>query len=186
VLAHNISLINVQASVALHLLDDHPDQARPALVNIKAASHDALKELRTALDVPAARRGCASCARPDARRSRRVDRRRPSRRARRPHDDRRTGRAVAVGSRARRPTASCRRHSPTSHATPRRTTCRCTSSTTRASRSRCSTTVSVVLPRAGNGLVGMRERAVALGGSVTAGPRPDGGFRVAAHLPRQP
>jgi signal transduction histidine kinase len=29
VLAHNIALINVQASVALHLLDEHPDQARP-------------------------------------------------------------------------------------------------------------------------------------------------------------
>ena len=51
VLAHNIALINVQASVALHLLDEHPDQARPALATIKEASHDALSELRTALDV---------------------------------------------------------------------------------------------------------------------------------------
>ena len=51
VFAHNISLINVQASVALHLIDDRPEQARPALVNIKVASHDALQELRTALDV---------------------------------------------------------------------------------------------------------------------------------------
>ena len=51
VLAHNISLINVQASVALHLIDDRPEQAKPALLNIKVASHDALQELRTALDV---------------------------------------------------------------------------------------------------------------------------------------
>ena len=50
-LAHNISLINVQASVALHLLDDNPDQARPALTTIKDASRDALRELRNALDV---------------------------------------------------------------------------------------------------------------------------------------
>jgi len=35
----------------------------------------------------------------------------------------------------------------------------------------------------GNGISGMRERAAALGGSLDAGPRPGGGFRVAAHLP---
>jgi hypothetical protein len=29
----------------------------------------------------------------------------------------------------------------------------------------------------------MRERAAALGGTVEAGPRPDGGFRVMAHIP---
>jgi signal transduction histidine kinase len=36
---------------------------------------------------------------------------------------------------------------------------------------------------AGLGLVGMRERAEALGGRVTAGPGPDGGYRVTATLP---
>jgi signal transduction histidine kinase len=39
------------------------------------------------------------------------------------------------------------------------------------------------LPGGGNGLVGMRERVVALGGSFAAGPEPDGGFRVEAVLP---
>src|SRR5262249_60116517 len=51
VLAHTISLINVQASVALHLLDEQPERARPALTEIKQHSREALRELRTALDV---------------------------------------------------------------------------------------------------------------------------------------
>ena len=35
----------------------------------------------------------------------------------------------------------------------------------------------------GKGILGMRERARALGGSLEAGPRPEGGFRVVASLP---
>jgi signal transduction histidine kinase len=39
---------------------------------------------------------------------------------------------------------------------------------------------------AGHGLRGMRERAAAAGGTIDIGPRPDGGFRVAATLPLDP
>ena len=37
--------------------------------------------------------------------------------------------------------------------------------------------------RTGYGISGMRERAILLGGDFAAGPRPGGGFRVAARLP---
>jgi signal transduction histidine kinase len=40
-----------------------------------------------------------------------------------------------------------------------------------------------MLPGSGHGIGGMRERAQLLGGSLDAGPRPGGGFRVAANLP---
>ncbi len=51
VLAHNISLIHVQASTALHLIEEHPEQARTALTTIKQASKDVLAEMRSVLNV---------------------------------------------------------------------------------------------------------------------------------------
>ncbi|MGO4755736.1 ATP-binding protein, partial [Streptomyces sp. 2MCAF27] len=38
-------------------------------------------------------------------------------------------------------------------------------------------------PGSGYGITGMRERVALLGGRFSAGPRPEGGFRVAARLP---
>ncbi|MZD08373.1 sensor histidine kinase, partial [Streptomyces sp. SID5785] len=50
VLAHSLSVINVQAGVGLALLDGDPEQARTALTTIKAASKEALGEVRQVLD----------------------------------------------------------------------------------------------------------------------------------------
>ena len=50
-MAHHMSLINVQAGVALHLLDRHPEQVEPALTAIKSASGEALTEMRSLVGV---------------------------------------------------------------------------------------------------------------------------------------
>ncbi len=182
VLAHNISLINVQASVALHLIDERPEQARPALLNIKTASHDALGELRTALDV--LRRG-ADAPRSPAPTLADLDALVDGVRAGGIDID------VAVEGTARPLPAAVElagyrivqealtnvtRHARAEHVTV---------------RLEYSDGVNIEVlddgvgssTEAGNGIVGMRERAGALGGSVVAGPRRGGGFRVAAHLP---
>jgi len=59
VVAHSLSMINVQASVALHLAEKNPEQLKPALEAIKKASKESLAEVREVLgqlrqDVPRA------------------------------------------------------------------------------------------------------------------------------------
>ncbi|WP_250030694.1 sensor histidine kinase [Paractinoplanes maris] len=49
VIGHHLSLINVQAGVGLHLMDSRPEQAREALSAIKTASSEALREVRSVL-----------------------------------------------------------------------------------------------------------------------------------------
>ena len=51
VLAHNISVINVQSNTALHLMDRQPERAREALTAIHSVSKQALAELRSVLGV---------------------------------------------------------------------------------------------------------------------------------------
>ncbi len=49
VVAHAMVAINVQAGVAAHLIDENTDQARDALLQIKRASGEALTDLRATL-----------------------------------------------------------------------------------------------------------------------------------------
>lgn len=184
VLAHNISLINVQAGVALHLIDEQPEQARGALATIKEASRDALHELRTALDL--LRHGPGSEApRAPAPRLADLD-------------------ALVAGVRAGGLDVRIERDGPPAplpsavELAAYRIVQEALTNVTRHARARAVTvrlrygdgvTVEVIDdgvggPAApGNGIAGMRERAAALGGTVEAGAHPGGGFRVLAHLP---
>jgi signal transduction histidine kinase len=188
VLAHNISLINVQAGVALHLMDEQPEQARTALTAIKQASKDALGELRSVLEV--------------LRRSGEEELRTPQ-----PGLDElddlisRAGAAglevtVEIDGRPRElppevelaafrivqeAVTNVARHAGQSRAT------------IRVAYGEHDLTVQVddngrgatpdTTSGGGSGIAGMRERTAALGGRLDVGPQPGGGFRVRAQLP---
>jgi signal transduction histidine kinase len=193
VLAHNISLINVQASTALHLIEKDPERAPIALSAIKDASKEALIELRSVLGI-----------------LRQVDENTP--RAPAPsvaHLDELVGRAEAAGIAVRVEVEGSPRPLPAGVALAGfRIVQEALTNVTRHARA-ASATVTVTYgrgeiavridddgsppgsssrriptsPGGGNGVAGMRERAEALGGRFEAGPRSDGGFRVRARLP---
>ena len=186
VLAHNISLINVQAGVALHLMDEQPGQSRTALVAIKQASNDALGELRSVLDV--LRQGDEAPPRAPASGLAQLDSL--------------VAGAGATGLEVRTRVEGLPRPLPagtdltafrivqesltnvTRHAGP-------ASATVLVRYGPDDLTVRVdddgrgpaAATGPGNGIRGMRERVAALGGELTIGPRPGGGFRVQARLP---
>lgn len=192
VLGHNISLISVQAGVALHLMDQQPEQARVALAVIREASKEALRELRSVLDVlrqghEAAPRapspGLASLSELVARAAE-------------------TGlqvRTAVAGELAGVPASvdlaafriiqealtNVIRHSGQRSARVQ-VTCNAHELTLQidnAVGSEAARNGSGPGMALGQGILGMKERATALGGVVEAGPRPDGGFQVCARLP---
>ncbi|WP_311922514.1 sensor histidine kinase [Microbispora sp. H10836] len=186
VLAHNISLIHVQASTALHLLDDHPEQARTALSTIKQASKDVLTEMRGVLDLlrdgaprsPTA--GMAHLADLTGRSGLPVTLEVAGRERPLPASVDRAGYRIVQES-----LTNVSRHAPGSRVTvrvayaPEELVVAVEDDGAGAARAETSL-------GGGNGIPGMRERAAALGGSLTAGPRPGGGFQVQARLPLPP
>jgi len=188
VLAHHISLISVQAGVALHLMDEQPEQARTALTAIRQASRESLGELRSVLEL--LRHGEEGAPRAPAPGLDALDElvRRTSA-AGLPVTVEVTGTArplpAAVGLAAYRIVQEALTN-VTRHAG------RPATATVRLGYAPDQLTVEVVddgpgiedTSGTGSGLLGMAERAAALGGHLDAGPRPEGGgFRVSARLP---
>lgn len=186
VVAHHISLINVQASTALHLVDRQPEQAAPALSAIKDASKEALVELRSIVgilrssDESAPRQPVAGLDRLDHLISR------TSRAGLEVH-------AIVHGDPRPLPTGLDRaafriiQESLTNivrHA-------KATAATVRIQYGEQALVLQVDddgesltgPPKEGNGIIGMRERATALGGSLTATRTSTGGLRITAQLP---
>ncbi|MER6247032.1 sensor histidine kinase [Streptomyces griseorubiginosus] len=184
VLAHSISVINVQAGVGLALLDSDPEQARTALTTIKAASKEALGEVRQVLDTLRAPGDAPRTPAPGLDRLPELTSQAAS-----------AGLTVEVTGTApplppgadlaafrivQEALTNVVRHSGSRHARVR------LDHDKDALRLRVDDdgpATGADAGGSGNGLAGMRERAAALGGTIEAGPRPDGGFRVLAVLP---
>jgi signal transduction histidine kinase len=185
VVAHNISVINVQANTALHLMDRQPERAREALTAIHEVSRQALGELRTVLgvlradgaDVPLVpspgldRLGALAAHTRTAGIAVRVEREGVPRPVS-------AGVDAAAYRIVQEALTNTVRHSGGHTATVR----------LRYDPDALTIEVDddgrvVLLPRPGNGVAGMTERARALGGTLDVGPRPGGGFRVLARLP---
>jgi signal transduction histidine kinase len=194
VVAHNISVINVQANTALHLMDRQPERARSALVTINEISKQALVELRSVLGVLRDVDGAAPRAPAPglSRIGELVD----------------TAAAAGLTVRVIRDGPQATLPADVDLAAYRIIQ----EALTNSARHSGGTNAAVRLdyndhgllievaddgaPRpdrpaglsegSGSGIAGMAERAAALGGMLDAGPRPDGGFRVRAWLPLSP
>jgi signal transduction histidine kinase len=190
VVGHGLAVINMQAAIALHVLERRPETARPALEAIKKASKDALEDLRGTLAVF---REPGEAERVPAPGLDRLEDLVGS-----VGGDRLPVRLRVVGDRTAPPPAVQRaayrivqesltnvlRHSGAGAATV----------SVHADERELRVEVADDGPgrperqagAGGLGLAGMRERAAALGGVLEAGPRPTGGFLVTATLPFRP
>jgi signal transduction histidine kinase len=192
VVAHNISVINVQANTALHLMDRQPDRARSALTTINEVSGQALVELRSVLGVLRAVDESAPRA--------------PAPGLARLGDLADTAAAAGLAVRVEESGQQVPLPADVDLAAYRIVQEALTNSARHSSGTNA--TIRIVYaegalmvevhddgglpppswppgqPRgAGSGIAGMTERAAALGGTLQARPRPGGGFAVQARLP---
>ncbi|GAA5771589.1 hypothetical protein Aros01_08128 [Streptosporangium roseum] len=189
--AHSIGVIAIQAGAGARVIDSRPEQARDALAAIEAASRQTLQGLRHMLGVlrepPAASEpepvplsGLADLdrlAETTTAAGVRVDvRRQGEPRGLPPAMDRCAFRIVQES------VTNVVRHAGARHCqvvldyAPHELRIDITDD----GRGTATTPAS---PSSGYGIAGMRERAALLDGRLSAGPRPEGGFRVTATLP---
>jgi signal transduction histidine kinase len=187
-LGHHLSLISVQAGVALHVNEALPGEVKGSLTAIKQASKEALTELRSVLEIlrqdgeRAPRSPMSTLDRLDdliaQARAAGLDVRTETEGEVRPLP---FGVDVAAFRIVQEALTNVTRHAGSAAAT------------IRVRYGDDDLTVEILdegrgVPAAteqgsGKGVLGMRERAAALGGELVAGPRPEGGFRVRARLP---
>jgi signal transduction histidine kinase len=186
VIAHSVSVIVVQAAAADDVFDEHPDQARAALRSIESAGREALGELRLLL---AGVQTSDEPAQPQPGLDRLDDLAEQLRASgldvalHREGDDARVlpaGVALSAYRIVQEALTNTLRHAAASRADV-------------TVRTDATMLVLDVLDDgsgpvgasvgSGRGIPGMRERATMLGGTLDAGPRPEGGFRVHASLP---
>ncbi|WP_405106091.1 sensor histidine kinase [Micromonospora sp. NBC_01405] len=187
--AHSIGVIAIQAGVGARVIDTQPAQARAALATIEATSRDTLAGLRRTLG--ALRRPQSESASLDPTPG--LD-----------DLDRLVSAAADAGVRVELRQCGERRPVPADLdlAAFRIVQEALTNVVRHAGTDRCRVTVTQgpdevavevvddgrggAVGGAGHGLVGMRERVALAGGRFHVGPRPEGGFRVAAWLPVPP
>ncbi|GAQ74945.1 sensor histidine kinase DesK [Streptomyces turgidiscabies] len=186
VLAHSISVINVQAGVGLALLDSDPEQARTALTTIKAASKEALGEVRQVLDTLRTPGDAPRAPAPGLERlSELVEQAAAAGltvEVRGAAPKLPPGADLAAFRIVQEALTNVVRHSGSRHARVRVEADEA-DGVLRLRVDDDGPATGADAGGSGNGLAGMRERAAALGGTIEAGPRADGGFRVLAVLP---
>jgi signal transduction histidine kinase len=183
VIAHSLTVITAKAGVTNYLIESHPDQVRDALTTIEKTGREALTEMRRVLGVLRADQPAPQTA---------------------PglsdlHDLAAQAAAVGVDTRL-----EVRGERPLQQALSllayRIVQEAVTNVVKHAAPARCTVVVDITDDRVdiqvhddghgapasaggGHGIIGMRERVTAFGGTFAAGPQPHGGWLVTAHLP---
>jgi signal transduction histidine kinase len=189
VMSFSFATINVQAGVAAHGVDQRPEQALDALRAIKAISGEASRELRGILgllrvagqgEVPS-----HGVARLDALAATTSSAGLPTRVVISGRADRATPAVDAAAYRiVQEALTNALRHAGPASASVF-VTCEPERLVVEVLDDGCGLSAHAHerSPGSGQGIAGMRERAQALGGTLDAGPRRQGGFRVRASLP---